>query len=182
MTGFALVEGITIHVKFANKNTASNPTLNVNGTGNIAIMQYGTTAAGVTDSTNGWSAGAVLSFTYDGTNWIRDYWYNTTYYYTSIYSNTAASTAAKVGAGSSYNKTAGKYFQIMMINSNSAASKITLNINSKGAQDIYINGAVSSSTNYTLPAGPYIVYDDGTNYYFRTDGYIEHVAHGWEVW
>lgn len=37
---------------------------------------------------------------------------------------------------------------------------------------IYINGAASSSTNYTLPAGSYIIFYDGTNYYFRTDGKI----------
>ena len=40
----------------------------------------------------------------------------------------------------------------------------------KGAKPIYINGTASSSSNYTLPAGSYIAYYDGTNYYFRTDG------------
>lgn len=78
MTGFSLIEGVTIHIKFKNSNSASNPTLNINGTGAIPIIIYGTTAAGSSSST-GWSAGAILSFTYDGTNWIRDYFYNTTY-------------------------------------------------------------------------------------------------------
>ena len=55
---------------------------------------------------------------------------------------------------------------------NSAASALTLNINGKGAKPIYINGTASSSTNYTLPAGCYLVYYDGANYYFRTDGKI----------
>jgi len=79
MTGFSLIEGITVHIKFKNANTASNPTLNINGTGAKSIMQYGTTAAGSSNTTTGWSAGAILSFTYDGTNWVRDYFYNTAY-------------------------------------------------------------------------------------------------------
>jgi hypothetical protein len=37
----------------------------------------------------------------------------------------------------------------------------------------YINGTASSATNYTLPKGTYIVFYDGTNYYFRTDGKIQ---------
>ena len=56
--------------------------------------------------------------------------------------------------------------------SNTAASALTLNINSKGAKPVYINGTASGTTNYTLPAGSYLVYYDGTNYQFRTDGQI----------
>ena len=55
---------------------------------------------------------------------------------------------------------------------NTAQSALTLNINSTGAKPIYINGAASSATNYTLPAGTYLVFYDGTNYYFRTDNKI----------
>lgn len=64
-----LFTGMTIHVKFTNGNTAGNPTLNVNGTGAISIMEYGSVAAG-----NGaWSSGQIVDLTYDGTNWvIRD--------------------------------------------------------------------------------------------------------------
>lgn len=32
---------------------------------------------GVGTNTDSWAAGAIVPFTYDGTNWIRDYWYNT---------------------------------------------------------------------------------------------------------
>lgn len=56
-----------------------------------------------------------------------------------------------------------------MENANSYAGAITLNINSSGAKTIYINGSVSSSSNYTLPAGLYLVYYDGTYYRFRTN-------------
>ena len=75
MTGFTLLPGVTVHIKFNNANSADNPKLKFNGEADAnakAIMQYGTTAAGKTSETNGWYAGAVVSFTYDGTNWIRD--------------------------------------------------------------------------------------------------------------
>lgn len=59
-----------------------------------------------------------------------------------------------------------------MTNANSVEGAITLNVNGKGAKPIYINGSASSASNYTLPAGSYLVYYNGTNYYFRTDGYL----------
>ena len=65
--GFVLKEGISIAVKFTNKNTSPSPTLNVNSTGAIAIK----TRTGATASLAGiWQAGAIVLFTYDGTNWI----------------------------------------------------------------------------------------------------------------
>lgn len=75
--GFALVDGVTIHVKFSTTNSAANPTLNVNGTGAKGLKQYGTTSFGTNVWTSGWSAGAVIALTYDGTNWVRDYGFNT---------------------------------------------------------------------------------------------------------
>lgn len=83
MTGFFLAKGVTIRVKFTNNNTASAaPQLNVNGTGAKPIKLYGSTDAGTADETTGWQAGAVISFTYDGTNWVRDQGYNTNTTYT----------------------------------------------------------------------------------------------------
>ncbi len=77
MTGFKLIQGATIHVKFTNSNTAATPTLNVNSEGPKQIMAYGTTKAGTT-STTSWYAGSVVSFTYDGTYWVmNNYKYNT---------------------------------------------------------------------------------------------------------
>ena len=76
--GFALNPGTTIHIKFTNSNSASSPpTLNVSNTGAKSIMQYGTTNVGTDEETTGWQAGAILTLTYDGTNWIRDQGYNT---------------------------------------------------------------------------------------------------------
>lgn len=62
----ALFQGLTVVVKFSNSNTASAPTLNVNGTGAKLIKSYGTTAATT------WVAGQVINFVYDGTNWLFD--------------------------------------------------------------------------------------------------------------
>ena len=64
------------------------------------------------------------------------------------------------------------FVMVTLTASNTAAGPLTLNINSKGAKPIYINGAASSATHNGLPAGSYLVYYDGTNYYFRTDGKI----------
>lgn len=83
--------------------------------------------------------------------------------------NTAAATAAKAGSCTYFTAKAKSYVMVNIRYANTAASAITLNVNSTGAKPIYINGAASSTSNYTLPAGSYFVYYDGTNYYFRTD-------------
>ena len=86
------------------------------------------------------------------------------------YCDTAAGTAAKIASCTGYNLTSNSYLHVIVVNANTAASALTLNVNGKGAKSIYINGSASSSSNYSLPAGSYIVFYDGTNYYFRTDG------------
>lgn len=169
---FTLATGAQVVVKFTNANSASNPTLNVNGKGAKPICQYGSTAVGTGATTTGWRAGSVQTFTYDGTSWVRDYWNNSTYYNDAVQCTTAAGTAEKVGSTSYYSLANNRYFMLMLSTANSYQGKITLNINSAGAKPIYINGAVSSASNYTLPAGLYLVHYDGTNYYFRTDGKI----------
>ena len=63
-----LFAGLTIRVKFTNGNTAASPTLNVNGTGAVSIMKFGVSAV----SSFAWNAGLVVTFVYDGTNWLMD--------------------------------------------------------------------------------------------------------------
>ena len=59
-----LATGVTIHVSFSNANTASAPTLKVGSTAAKGIINpNGTTA---------WSAGAVITFTYNGANWVMN--------------------------------------------------------------------------------------------------------------
>lgn len=60
-----LVSGVTIHVQFTHKNTASNPTLKVGSTSAVTILCNGA-------SEGNWEDGAVISFTYNGTNWIQN--------------------------------------------------------------------------------------------------------------
>ena len=99
--------------------------------------------------------------------------YNTTWsawIYSTPYSTTGGSTAAKTANCSRFALNANSWLPVLIGYSNSYAGAITLNINSTGAKSIYINGAASSATNYTLPQGLYLVFYDGTNYYFRTDG------------
>ena len=165
--------GLCINIKFTNANTVASPTLNVNGLGAKNIRQYGTTNAAGTAATTGWYAGAVVQLTYDGSGWVRDQGFNTntTYTLTEVFCNTAASTAAKASSNSTYYVLReGNVFEITFRYSNTAASALTLNIASTGAKPIYINGTASSATNYTLPAGKYIVYYDGEAYQIRTDG------------
>ncbi len=170
MTGFTLFVGATVFVKFINANSASDPTLNVNGTGAKPMYQYGTTAMGTNTSTS-WNAGAVVALTYDGTGWLRSYFLNSTNTVTSVWCNTAAGTAAKVSSNASYYALrTGNTFELTLRYANSYAGAITLNVSSTGAKPIYINGAASSASNYTLPAGKYMVLYDGTAYHFRTDG------------
>lgn len=119
--------------------------------------------------TNGWRAGAIVPFVLTANGWTRFYWYNTTYNIDSIFTNTASGTAAKLGSCTLYAPVKG-FQQVLVMYDNTAQSKLTLNVNLQGAKDIWINGEISSSTNYTLPKGLYLVYYDGTNYHFNTDG------------
>ena len=84
IAGFKYVDGVTVHIKFRYANTAANPSLNVNSEGAKPIVLFGATedvanatVAGTVNETTGWQAGAVVSFTFDGTNWVRDQGYNT---------------------------------------------------------------------------------------------------------
>lgn len=180
-TGFELKAGVVVVVKFGYSNTYSsstaNPiTLNVNNTGAKNIWYAGTHSGAGNTGTNTTVYGAYNYnnlYVYDGTYWV---WishgvdWDTNYCMPS--SSTAAATAAKAVSCTYYELKEDSYIPILILYTNTAASALTLNINSKGAKPIWINGTVSSSSNHTLPRGTYIVYYDGTNYYFRTDGQI----------
>lgn len=62
---YVLNAGNKIYVKFTYTNTATSPTLNVDGTGDINIKGYGATKPDIW-----WNAGDVVEFVYDGTNYI----------------------------------------------------------------------------------------------------------------
>lgn len=84
---------------------------------------------------------------------------------------TAGGTAAKVAEWSFWSATQYPAWLVVTVgNSNTYAGAITLKVNGSTVYPIYINGAASSATNYTLPAGSYFVYFDGSKFDFRTDG------------
>lgn len=68
LANFTLFKGAQISVFFTYANTATAPTLNVNGTGAKAIWARGAAIA----SQYYWSARSLQKFVYDGANWVMD--------------------------------------------------------------------------------------------------------------
>lgn len=66
-----LQTGVTVKIKFTYSNTATNPTLKVGSSAAKFMYRYGTTAVGEKGNIS-WEAGAIISFTYDGTAWIMN--------------------------------------------------------------------------------------------------------------
>lgn len=151
---------------------ASTTTLNLNGLGAKTCYINSTTKL-TTHFPINQPIFLVYSVSQNSGCWmcLDDYWVNSDTY-TQALCTTAARTAAKGASMTYYTATAKSYVMVNFRYANSSASAITLNINSQGAKPIYINGTASSASNHTLPAGPYLAYYDGTNYYLRTDGKI----------
>lgn len=140
-------------------------------------MRYGTSAVSTSSGTS-WFAEGVVTFTYDGTNWIINDWVYNDNTYPQGYCPTAATTAAKLVTHTGYALTPNTYSMVTFAYANASLSALTLNINSKGAKPLWINGVASSAINATIPAGSYLVFYDGTKYYLRTDGVINGVYGG----
>lgn len=142
---FKLKVGAMIIVKFVYANGATNPTLNVNGTGALPMYRYGTTKMSTGTNTNGWTDNSVLLLVYDGTGWIKEYWSNSTYSNASLGQgrgtcSTAESTTAKVVTLSSYSLATGGIVAIKF--TYNVPANATLNINGRGAKDIYFRGTI----------------------------------------
>lgn len=89
LAGFTqAVTGVTVHVKFDNINTASNPTLQIGTSNPYTIKTYGSE---INTQIPTWPAGAVVSFTFDGTSWIMNSGLdtNTTYSIQNTYDDTS---------------------------------------------------------------------------------------------
>lgn len=85
------------------------------------------------------------------------------------YCSTDSATAAKEAVMVSYMLIGGTSFWLYVSNSNTSASALTLNVNSTGAKTLYINGTVSSSSNYTLSGWYWVIYN-GTYFYAYNTG------------
>ena len=173
-----LYDGMTI-MYYLPKASASS----TNVTLNLTLPSGSTTGAknvyynSTTRMTTHFGAYSQILLTYhenyniNGTNYTG-WWHDTDKNDNTVacaYCSTGASTVAKTATCSGYALRANNMFIITFSNSNTATS-FTLNINSKGAKEVYINGAANGSGNTTLPAGTYFCYYDGTRYYLRTDG------------
>jgi hypothetical protein len=178
----ALYDGLTIRywLPYAGSGNATLNLTLADGTTTGAVNCY---YSGTSRLTTHYSAGNIITLTYRSgvsisgssttyTGWWADANYTDGNTYPSAYCSTSAGTAAKTATCTSYNLLSKSYTLITITTDNTSQTALTLNINSKGAKPIYINGSASSSSNYTLPAGTYLIYYDGTNYYFRTDGYL----------
>ena len=177
-SNFVLTAGAIIGVLFSTGNTAATPTLNVNSTSAKTIYVGGNTALSSTTNVLKWSANTMVYFMYDGTYFRyitsvsaasvvpsrgANTWYGT--------SSTGATTQAKTSTIDNFVLTKGAVVYITFSTANTYSSaKITLNINSTGAKDVYYNNAVTSSTNL-LPwdAGETLTFIySGSYYYFVT--------------
>lgn len=175
---FSLKVGTLIAVKFTYTNTASNVRLNVAGTG-AKIIYYNATAQATSNTTTfTGTAGRTIIYCYDGENWV---WLGQSYDENTLPScvcTSSGSSTSKYASFTNYKLLDKSYFMCLVHNGNTSKNTITLNIQSTGTKNIYINGKVSSSTNYTLPAGSYLVYyDEKTGYHFRTDGGIPGITY-----
>ena len=165
-TGFKLATGSVVIVKFTEANSIKNPTLNVNNTGAKAMKRYGTTGVSTSSTTSGWTAGAVTIFVYDGTNWVRDYWSNTTYSQAGLGQgygtcSTAADTAAKVVTLADYALTKNGIVSVKF--TYNVPANATMNINDKGAKSIYYKGAALKAGIISAGDTATFIYD-GTQY------------------
>ena len=159
MTGFTLIEGATIHVKFTYENTVTSPTLNVNSTGAKPIVLYGTTATGTTAETNGWQAGAVLCLTYDGTSWVRDQGYNTNTTYSAMSTSeawTGTATTSRAMTAANLKSTLVNLGGTGLTLTYDATNGIVLNHSNSITTG---TAGTSSATSGATLAVPYVTYD-----------------------
>lgn len=141
-----LKKGAIIMVKFASANTASNVTLNVNGTGGKGIW-YSTVHYTSNSTTVCGSKNRYHTYMYDGTYWV---WLSYGYDANTAYTNqslgqgyatctTAEATTAKVATLSGYSKTL--YGIVAVKFTYAVPANATLNINNRGANAIYYRGS-----------------------------------------
>lgn len=168
-TNWELTTGSMIAVKFSTTNTAQNPTFNVNGTGAKSV--WANTAVITTSYlTYAGSANRVANYVYDGTQYVFIGWSNdanTTYTNLSLGQGygtcaTAAATAAKVVTMSSYALTTGGIVVVKFTYAVPASA--TMNINSKGAKNIYYKGAAITANIIKAGDTATFIYD-GTRYH-----------------
>lgn len=162
-----LYAGLTITVKFTNGSTVSAPTLNVNSLGAKAIW----VDSAVTSSTNYlyWNSDAVMTFTYDGAEWLLVD--QPTTYYTTC--STSATTASKVATCPASVVRKGTTVTVTMTNAHTStsAAKLYITSYSGSAQYIYVNGyQVTSANANSWAAGESVPFVFSGQYWYASRG------------
>ena len=141
-SNFELYTGCRISIKFSTANTAVAPTLNVNGTGAIAIWYNNASASAANPVL--WGTNAVLPFVYDGSHWILD----TKPPVYSVTCSTGAGTKAKAATYAGALVVSGTTVQVLFSTANTYVSNsVQFNLSGTGAADIYRDRLVTSTTN-----------------------------------
>ena len=140
----SLYTGLTITVKFSTANTVLAPTLNVNQLGAKAI--WVDNAVTSTSNCLFWNTNALITFTYDGTQWlVIDQ--PSSYY---VACTTAAATVAKVATVASSVVRKGTTATVTFTYAHNSTSNATLYItgtSTNANRTMYINGAAVNNTN-----------------------------------
>ena len=160
-----LSTGLKLAYKVPIAGGSSSTYLNINGLGTKYIRRNDG------NTTTHLPANTVVFLAYDGTYWRwADYDSNSTYSgMVTAYINNAGD-AAKTATSTNFKLTNGITIILSNNAANTRAAALTLNVNSTGAKPLYINGEISSATNYTIPVGTYFCHYDGTNWNLWTDG------------
>lgn len=171
---FKLRKGVTVCVKFVNSNTYNatsdnNVTLNVNGTGAYNIYYNNSNPTGTNQTALGYS-NRYITYVFDGGSWVwqsHGFDNNTTYTPQSLgfgygTCSTAEATVAKVVTLSGYNLVTNGYVSVKF--TNAVPANATMNINSRGAKNIWHRGANIKA--YAIHAGDLATFIyDGTRYH-----------------
>ena len=165
---WTLESGRVVMVYFTTSNSASNVTLNVNGTGAYPLWYNNAEYTSTGTAYTGY-AKRVINYMFNGTHWVwvgASYDSNTTYKNVSLGHGyvtcaTAEATTAKVGTLSSYALTLGGIVAVKF--TYAVPANATLNINSKGAKNMFYRGA--KITAGVIKAGDIATFIyDGTQY------------------
>ena len=182
-----LFHGLTITVRFQYANTATNPTLNVNGTGAKPIYRYGTTVPS-TNATNSWNNQSVVTLTYDtllNTSgcWVLNNWLNNNSTYSNaslgtgyaVQTNTASAAACTANfSNGTYTLTTNGIVAVRFLYD--VPANATLNINSKGAKAIYYKNAAIKANIITAGDTATFAYNNSYYHLISIDNAGEEVA------
>ena len=165
---WTLTTGSIIVIKFTNSNSASNVTLNVNGTGAKSIWYNNAAYTSTSNIVCGY-AKRYTTYMYDGTYWV---WISHGTDSNTTYTNVALGQGYAVGTATSVTTTQTATLSSYALTANGIVAvkfpydvpaNATLNVNSKGAKAIYYRGV--ALTDGVIKAGDTATFIYNTNYH-----------------